>query len=268
MDYNIGIVSKLLGISIEGIRNYEKSGLVKSKRDVGSNYRKYSYLDITSLIRTKSYRSLGFSINETLQLTNDASINTILEMLLEKKCILSAEEEILQEKMRYIHSLFEQMTVLEQQIDKVRIEDRHACYWLKFSKNGEILFDDERVELFRKWMNHTPFVFISSKYSEDGNVYGGLTISAQHVSAGVFDDALVHSGLVDYLPTVQCITLTVRENGNDHADIRLTAPLLEYAQKHNFSISPDFFGKNIISINKSTNYTRYRKIYAELLSEE
>ena len=60
MEYTIGQISRLLGLSIEGIRNYEKSGIIRSKRTEASNYRKYSYLEITSLIRARMYRSLCF----------------------------------------------------------------------------------------------------------------------------------------------------------------------------------------------------------------
>ncbi len=54
MDYTIGQVSKLLGLSIEGIRKYEKMGIIMPVRSA-CDYRKYGYLDITALIRAKAY---------------------------------------------------------------------------------------------------------------------------------------------------------------------------------------------------------------------
>lgn len=72
-EYSIGFVSKLLDMSIEGIRNYEKAGIIETTR-TDSAYRKFQYLDVTCLMRARSYRAMGFSIREISEMTNDTKL--------------------------------------------------------------------------------------------------------------------------------------------------------------------------------------------------
>ena len=51
MKYQIGQVAKLLDISAQGLRLYEKEGIIQPEREE-SGYRSYNRLDITSLLPT------------------------------------------------------------------------------------------------------------------------------------------------------------------------------------------------------------------------
>lgn len=46
MEYKIGEVSKILNISKEMIRYYEKQGILKPSRKEDNNYRTYSVMDV------------------------------------------------------------------------------------------------------------------------------------------------------------------------------------------------------------------------------
>ena len=60
MAYKIGEVAKLLGISSETVRYYEREGVIQShKIDQGSGYRYYEALDINALMRVRMYRNYG-----------------------------------------------------------------------------------------------------------------------------------------------------------------------------------------------------------------
>ena len=50
MEYKIGEVSKILNISKEMIRYYEKQGILKPSRKEDNNYRTYSVMDVFLLI--------------------------------------------------------------------------------------------------------------------------------------------------------------------------------------------------------------------------
>ena len=82
MHYLISDLSRITGMSIEGIRKYEKEGIIAPQRSENGQYRIYDYLDITSMMRSRMYRALGFSLKETGELINDASLEQAANSLL------------------------------------------------------------------------------------------------------------------------------------------------------------------------------------------
>ena len=70
MKYHIGLISKLLGLSAEGIRLYERGGIVRSRREGGGGYSFYERPDIVSLMLAMSYRGCGFTLGEAESLVN------------------------------------------------------------------------------------------------------------------------------------------------------------------------------------------------------
>ena len=93
MKYKIGTVAKLLGVSPEALRLYERSGILVSERGEGENgYRYYSRLDITALTRARAYHQYGFSLRETEALINTDDVDYVREAYGLRACDL--EEEI------------------------------------------------------------------------------------------------------------------------------------------------------------------------------
>lgn len=71
MTYKIGEVAKLLGISSETVRYYEREGVIQSQKiDQESGYRYYEALDINALMRVRMYRNYGFTLQEAKEMLN------------------------------------------------------------------------------------------------------------------------------------------------------------------------------------------------------
>ena len=68
MDYSIGDVSKILNISKEMIRYYEKQGALKPSRKEENNYRTYSTMDVFFLMEMLRYQTMGLSVKDTSNL--------------------------------------------------------------------------------------------------------------------------------------------------------------------------------------------------------
>ena len=63
MRYPIGRISKLLGLSTETIRTYERKGIVHPQKNE-NGYRTFHVLDIGTLLRCRSYSCFGLSLSE------------------------------------------------------------------------------------------------------------------------------------------------------------------------------------------------------------
>ena len=64
MSYQIGEVTKFLGITADTLRYYEKEGIVTPCRNPENGYREYSFEDIFLLSDVMFYRSVDMSLEE------------------------------------------------------------------------------------------------------------------------------------------------------------------------------------------------------------
>ena len=68
MAYKIGEVAALLGLTPEAIRHYERFGIIEPHKDGQSAYRYFDGWDLILLSACRQYRSLGFSLEDSLHL--------------------------------------------------------------------------------------------------------------------------------------------------------------------------------------------------------
>ena len=85
MKYRISEVAKLLDLSSEAIRYYETKGIIQPERDEETGYRYYGGWDIHMLIRARTYRQLGYTLDETADLLNKYDTIDIVSYLSKKR---------------------------------------------------------------------------------------------------------------------------------------------------------------------------------------
>ena len=99
----INELSKKTGISVHTIRFYEKSGLIKGKRDEtvrSNNYFHYDDETVEKLELVRDAKSIGFTIQEIGQLM-DAWYNNKLSIA-EKLTVLDEKLQSIDEKIRQL----------------------------------------------------------------------------------------------------------------------------------------------------------------------
>ena len=132
MEYFIGKVAKMMGMSVEGIRKYEKAGIINPRRSGDGEYRTYSYLDITSLIRGRMYRSFDFSLKEIEEMTNDLNAEEIVERLKKRQSAFSKEKELLFARESFLKELTEDISRITRDDGKVQIVSKPAYFLIEF----------------------------------------------------------------------------------------------------------------------------------------
>jgi len=68
MEYRIGEAARSVGLSVEGLRFYERRGLVLPARRTGSGYRLYGERQVESLRFIRAAQEMGFSLREIQEL--------------------------------------------------------------------------------------------------------------------------------------------------------------------------------------------------------
>ncbi len=64
MEYRIGEAAHRVGMSVEGLRFYERRGLVRPARRTASGYRLYGRAQVDALLFIRAAQEMGFSLRE------------------------------------------------------------------------------------------------------------------------------------------------------------------------------------------------------------
>lgn len=68
MSYQIGEVAKRVGMTVEGLRFYERRGLIKPASRSASRYRLYGEREVRALLFVKAAQEMGFALGEIHEL--------------------------------------------------------------------------------------------------------------------------------------------------------------------------------------------------------
>ena len=83
--YKISQIAKLLGLSSDTIRFYEKKGLVHPSVNPDNQYREYDLDNILELLDIIYYRHLDISLQDIQSICTSRSRENMYELLLKKK---------------------------------------------------------------------------------------------------------------------------------------------------------------------------------------
>ncbi|WP_215695779.1 MerR family transcriptional regulator [Clostridium sp. MCC353] len=263
MEYRIGVVSKLLGISAEGLRLYEREGILNSRREEGGGYRLYGHLDITALMRARSYHNSGFSLKETEYLINTSDVKGVLESYRKRQEDLEQEIAVKQKMLEYmkeIHSLSERIAA---DLWCIRKEKRPEMYRFEFMDGDRLIIGPEKYEEFQTWVNLAPFAFPAQR-----NDWKAVLNGEDHsISAlGIFGkDAEFlgigeREGIVRH-PPCECLYTVVKLEGEEALSYQYLNHLVEYVKNNHIHVVGDPIARTFLSMNKRENYTRYRQIW-------
>lgn len=265
MKYKIGTVARLLGVSPETLRLYERNGILHSDRGEGENgYRYYSRLDITALTRARAYHQYGFSLKETESLINTDDVDYVLQ---EYQLRAEALEKEILRKQKILGYLKRISTLLEQlpaELWKIRPETRPGIYRLEFMKGEELILKQEQMDLFPQWVGLAPFAFPSQR-----NCWSSLEKGADESfsALGVMEEDARSLGMPSFLsggiycPPVRCLYTVVEISEENASCVKYLAHLKQYVHENHITVIGDPICRTFLSMNKKEDYRRFRQIW-------
>lgn len=122
MEYRIGDISRILNISSEMVRYYEKKGVITPKRDQNNNYRVYSTMDLFALMEAMFLQRFDINIKQINGVKSKEYTNTLVEHFTNYR-----EEAIT--KMQYSGMLIQR---LDQLIERhLTMSSNYGNFWVK-----------------------------------------------------------------------------------------------------------------------------------------
>ena len=263
--YKISDVAKILGISSELVRYYERLGILKPTR--GSNgYRKYTTRDINILTGSRKYIEMGFSLETVEFLLNHASLDDVINALSDMEESLAKEirwkqlilNEIQQSKNKYklIHN-FGNM------LPKFKIQNSPPVYRINCQNKMTISLEDILSNDVKKWIQRLPVVRISpefpvvSIYNMTDDYYFGYLVD-QSIAEEL--DLLDTPGIKFY-PSQLCITTIIKSEGDNTIRPDLLQDAVKYMDNHSMEMIGNAWGDTIGNYTKDGIHQKYHLIY-------
>jgi DNA-binding transcriptional MerR regulator len=157
LKYKIGDVSKILGISPDLVRYYEKKGVVSPVKDESNDYRYYGTRDTNFLIDCLFYKNFGFSIEETAELVRSCSMEEITRRFRQSEEVL--EETIRREQLLLRRSREYRASVddIEAHLGRCSFRQRPECIYYINRRDQQYNTDPKLRGVTRQWLKYLPF---------------------------------------------------------------------------------------------------------------
>lgn len=134
--YSIGETAKLMGISVQMLRNYSNAGLLTPDAvDEESGYRYYSFRQFHYIDRIKYLRSLGMPLSDIRVILREGTVET-MQKLLEK------QREKVEEERRKINEMYEDILWYQSYFSYLHQYDFDNVPYLVEHKNRWVLAVD------------------------------------------------------------------------------------------------------------------------------
>lgn len=256
--YNIGEAAKIMGISSESLRNYERRGLLAPLRDE-NGYRTYTRADIYLLSTIRVLRNAGYSfssINHLLGASYEEALRTK-----QQRCAEMEEELMhLQLKLQALKDECEEYQALKKNAKNIRETVSPAMLRINNQINDEFLLHHKGIQ---RWIRHLPAVRISPSFSREAvlqarhEVRFGYAVSLEH-AARLHLDATPGA---EVMPPRSCLSTIIHSRGENYLHAGMLHEVLRYCAENALEIDGDAWGITLGAHIEEGEACRYHRFY-------
>jgi DNA-binding transcriptional MerR regulator len=241
MKYRIGDVSKILGLSDQMIRYYEKCGVLNPERSGDGRYRYYTDMDIFMLFDAMRYKEWGINIAEIGDLVANDYYDRLILKLQEYRRNLDQEiayKEVLKRRVAWMER---RLTLCRYNTRNIWVDLLPECYIFRSGESRGEVYD-----LFTDDTRMTQLIYSSRNISffDPFAEFKGDHCTWWYIIRREFLEALSIPLFGEYrLLEASPILTTVMDMGNpgDFDGVSFP-PLQEYAAKHGYREKGPLFG--------------------------
>ncbi|HHZ02399.1 MAG TPA: MerR family transcriptional regulator [Tissierellia bacterium] len=261
--YRISEVAKLLDLSSEAIRYYENKGVIQPERDEETGYRYYGGWDIHMLIRARTYRQLGYTLDETADLLNKFDKVDIVSYLSNKKEEIEKEIERSKHLLDYLDKEKDNIINCDEITGVYQLVYRPEIYRLEMQK-GYVLYHDKEIrQIINDWIEKIPFVFSSTLFPLE-SIYKGEDYFT--VGLGIYKEyaellGIKESEYVKLYPSKLCILTGIQTKSSKIISTTLLQPAVEYMKDQGIVLTEDVITKSVLMRKVNGEYINWHQAW-------
>lgn len=263
MSYKIGEVAKLLDISVDTIRFYEKENILNPHRKNDSKYRIYETWDLFFLMECLKYRSMNFSVKDISQVIHKESMEYYTKKLQSKRDVLREEIKTKLQLDSYMEKYQQKIETAVLNKGNFWFQKTPAKYYISYTTSHNDIYQDidKNQKLFPVWLKYFPFVEFGQNISRE--IVNNIQLANQCEWSLVIEKKyadLMKIPLDDSVKTIpeQLCLMTIVDAGNkgDMTD-SLLKPALQYIKHSSYQISGDILGNLLVRTHEKNQFCRY-----------
>ena len=264
MRYTIGHFAKMLGLTTDTVRQYEKSGIVTPYKDEKNGYRYFTPHDVRTVSICKQYRQMGFSLAEIAEILTSIPIDRLPVQFEKKREQLQQEMQRLQIQLDALRWHQVLLNDIPSQLDQFSICEMPAFIRLPHSDRDFFSLDGELTDLVREWIELLPLTIYSRRIpqavllGESPFTYDmGMMLQLQDVHRLT----LPYADKVENIPAQRYLYTIIKKRDEVPFALEHLSPALDYISRFKLKISGDALGYFIASeVCEEGNYN-YHAIY-------
>lgn len=272
MLYKIGDVAKILGVSTDTIRHYEKLGLVKPVMRTENDYRYFDYHDVNQLMTLKWLRGFDFPLETISEMLDVADYHELHQFFLSREAQLEEEIARAQRLLERSREHRDALSRIEQHLNRIDIAIRPAYFW--FTNRNFQSFDrtPESQSLSRELSAMMPFTHRYFDISlEELRIPGnsrfqwGMSCDARYWEE--MHAAMPQEEGVHYVGPTRCLHTIIKANDNGFTTDDL-APMLRYGTRRGLPLVSPATGVLLTDVKGETRFDGYFEIWIPIQEAE
>lgn len=252
MKYKIGDVARILGISPDLLRYYEKKDIVHPVKDKNNDYRYYEPWDINFLTDCVWYKSFNFGIDQVAEIISNSTAEEVADILDKKVEELRAQIRRNEMLVRRAGEHRADLGRLKNQLWQCVLRDSPEI--VRYLHRYNYIYDksEELQRLNQQWLGYMPFTHrcfempvedICCQRGE-GSFSWGFSLTPDYVrELGVkVEPPVVH------LDSQPCVYTVFTSAGKDGFSPRLLKYVMDFAQSNGLTLKGEARGNLLASV--------------------
>ena len=253
--YKIGEAARLLGLSTEALRYYERKGLVVPYKDESSNYRYFDAVQMNQLLHIQKYKKLGFSLCELASLSSNNESQALYDILLNKEQEMIQENLAMSLRLHSMHMAMENSKMAMKAQNCIQWGIRPAMYRLSYMQNGQLVEEQELIDELKKWAKLSELQFLSTRILLTD--LDKKTYNSDH-GLSMYQDIAEFIGIqtndsIKFYDECPALIHSFEENGENSILLEI-ALIKEYMKEHNICIAGDILSEILHSYIGNESY--------------
>ena len=123
MEFSIGDVEKLTGISKDRLRYYEEKGLIIPGRNEDNSYRVYDIEEILKLLGIQLYRAMDMGVKDIQAVQESESLEDMQSVFTKQQSRVSAQIARLQKQNEYIKRCIDDCEKIRKHLNRISLQN-------------------------------------------------------------------------------------------------------------------------------------------------